>query len=223
MHRSKMAQDLTKVIILGAGGLAREVLWIFREANKVEPRWDVLGFIDENPENHGKVLCGLPVLGDFSWFAGGEGVKVICGIGNNRSRKKVVEKAKELKLEFCSIVDPTARMSSYVECGEGVVVASGNIITTQVQIGSHVFINLANTIGHDAVIHDYVNLAPGNNVSGDVTLEEGVQVGTGCAIIPGVTVGEWSTIGAGSVVIRDIPPYSVAVGVPAKVIRTKEH
>ena len=39
-------------------------------------------------------------------------------------------------------------------------------------------------------------------------------------ILPGVTIGKGAVIGAGSVVTKDIPPYCVAVGVPAKVIKT---
>jgi sugar O-acyltransferase (sialic acid O-acetyltransferase NeuD family) len=216
---------MEKVIILGAGGLAREVLWVIREANEHRFAWDVLGFVDDNQEYHGKTLCNLPVLGGLEWFSTNnpKDVKVICGIGNNESRKRVVEKAKKLGCEFCSIIDPYVRMSAYVKYGEGVVITSGNIITTEVQIGNYVFINLNNTIGHDSVIHDFVNLAPGSNISGNVTLEEGVYIGTGCAIIQGISIGEWSVIGAGATVINDIPSYSVAVGTPARVVKIKEH
>jgi acetyltransferase-like isoleucine patch superfamily enzyme len=46
-------------------------------------------------------------------------------------------------------------------------------------------------------------------------------IGGNSTILPGVTVGEGAIIGAGSVVTHDIPPYSVAVGVPAKVIKVR--
>lgn len=45
-----------------------------------------------------------------------------------------------------------------------------------------------------------------------------VWIGTGAKVLDGVEIGDGAVIGAGSVVTRDIPPYSVAVGVPAKVI-----
>lgn len=47
-------------------------------------------------------------------------------------------------------------------------------------------------------------------------------IGTGCTVMKGVTIGEGAVIGAGSVVVNDIPPYSVAAGVPAKVLKTLE-
>ena len=44
-------------------------------------------------------------------------------------------------------------------------------------------------------------------------------LGEKCIIMPGVSVGDWSIIGAGAVVTKDVPPYSIAVGNPAKIIK----
>lgn len=56
-----------------------------------------------------------------------------------------------------------------------------------------------------------------------IVIKDGAHIGIGSIIMPGVTIGEGAVIGAGSVVTRDIPPYCVAVGVPAKVIKTFEN
>lgn len=53
-----------------------------------------------------------------------------------------------------------------------------------------------------------------------IYIKDGAHIGIGSIIMPGVTIGEGAIIGAGSVVTRDIPPYCVAVGAPAKVIKT---
>ena len=55
-----------------------------------------------------------------------------------------------------------------------------------------------------------------------IVIEDGAHIGIGRIIMPGVTIGKGVVIGAGSVVTKDIPPYCVAVGVPAKVIRSFE-
>jgi acetyltransferase-like isoleucine patch superfamily enzyme len=55
---------------------------------------------------------------------------------------------------------------------------------------------------------------------GEVRIERGVYIGVNAIILPGVTLGEGSIIGSGSVVTKNIPPYSVAVGNPARVIRS---
>ena len=54
-----------------------------------------------------------------------------------------------------------------------------------------------------------------------VVIEDDVWIGAGCKILDGVTIGQGSVIGAGSVVTRSISPYSVAVGLPARVIRQR--
>jgi sugar O-acyltransferase (sialic acid O-acetyltransferase NeuD family) len=214
---------MQKVVILGAGGLAREVYWVFSDANKVGEKWSVLGFIDENIQNHGKLLCGLPVLGDFSWFEGRSvgRIRIVSGVGSGKTRMAFAEKVAKSGLVFSSIVHPSAQMSEYVDIGQGTVITAGNIITTQVKIGKHVFLNLDSTIGHDAVIGDYCTIAPGCHISGNVTLGEGVELGTGAVILQGITVGKWSIVGAGAVVTKDLPEYVTAVGVPAKVIKVR--
>jgi acetyltransferase-like isoleucine patch superfamily enzyme len=53
-----------------------------------------------------------------------------------------------------------------------------------------------------------------------ITIEDNCWLGTGVKVLDGVTIGKCSVIGAGAVVTKDIPPYSIAVGVPAKVIKT---
>jgi acetyltransferase-like isoleucine patch superfamily enzyme len=54
-----------------------------------------------------------------------------------------------------------------------------------------------------------------------ITIEDDVWIGAGVVVNKGVTIGKGSVIGAGSVVTRDVPPYSIAVGVPCKVIKSR--
>lgn len=56
---------------------------------------------------------------------------------------------------------------------------------------------------------------------GPVTIGNDVWIGTRAVILSGVTIGDGAVIGAGSVVTRDVPPFAVAVGVPAVVVRSR--
>lgn len=58
-----------------------------------------------------------------------------------------------------------------------------------------------------------------NLVFREVRIGDGCDIGIGAIIMPGVKIGEGAIIGAGAVVIESIPPYGIAVGMPAKVIR----
>ena len=81
---------------------------------------------------------------------------------------------------------------------------NGVIIEDYVQIGSHCSIYSVSTI---------------DNKRGEVILKKGCRIGSHSVIMPGVTIGENSIIGAFSFVNIDVPDNTVAVGVPAKVIK----
>jgi sugar O-acyltransferase (sialic acid O-acetyltransferase NeuD family) len=215
---------MQNIVILGAGGFGREVLDIIIAQNKVSKRWKILGFIDENPELKGKMLNGYPVLGSFDWFSevNSKKFRVVCAIGDNISKKKVVEKAKGLGLRFANVVHPSVITTEFVTLGEGVIICAGCILTNQITIGNHVIINLDVTIGHDSIIEDFCTLSPGVHISGRNRIGEGANVGTGAVTIQGIVIGRWSIIGAGAVVAQDIPDEVVAVGVPAKPIKQVE-
>lgn len=80
-------------------------------------------------------------------------------------------------------------------------------------------------IGNRASIMTHVNLGDSDlkefypTVSGGVKIGKGSAIGTGAIILQGVTIGECSMIGPVTLVSRDIPPYSVALGIPAEIIR----
>lgn len=215
---------MTDVVILGAGGLAREVADVLAACNQHGCEYRILGYVDENPETHGAVLNGFPVLGGLTWFRGVDrsSLRVVTGIGNPASRQKVVKKVLALGLRFCSAIHPAAVSTPYVHMGEGVVITAGSILTNQIAIGDHVFVNLDCTVGHDTVIEDFCNISPGVHISGSVRLETGCDIGTGAAIIQGITIGHWSIVGAGAAVVKDVPPNVTAVGVPAMVVKTRE-
>lgn len=62
----------------------------------------------------------------------------------------------------------------------------------------------------------------GNSYQG-IVIEDDCWLGTGTRVLDGVTIGKGSVVGAGSVVTKDIPPFSIAVGSPAKVIKQRKH
>jgi acetyltransferase-like isoleucine patch superfamily enzyme len=75
-------------------------------------------------------------------------------------------------------------------------------------------------VAHDSVLGDFASLMVGVNIAGEVNVETGCYIGAGATVINRVSLGEWCIIGAGAAVVNDIPPRVVAVGVPARPIRT---
>lgn len=93
-----------------------------------------------------------------------------------------------------------------------------------IKIGNHVAIAPMTQIysfSNHYEPHKYIEEC---EVVADVIIEDNVLVGSAVSILPGVTVGEGAVIGAGAVVTKDVAPYTVVAGVPARVIglRTRD-
>ncbi len=125
------------------------------------------------------------------------------------ARLEVVGSKKE-QTPMIEIGDGTS-IHLYFHCGA----ASSVKIGKNVLIAGRVFIT-----DHD---HEYGNLDLLYNESGlntkPVIIEDEVWIGEGAVILKGVTVGKRSVIGANAVVTKNVPPYTVVGGVPARVIR----
>jgi acetyltransferase-like isoleucine patch superfamily enzyme len=113
----------------------------------------------------------------------------------------------EVKL---NIGDDTS-IHMYFHCGAAQSVTIGKTVL----IAGRVFIS-----DHDHQ-YDAADPAAGSRTlrTSAVVIEDGVWIGEGAVILKGVTVGERSVIGANSVVTRDVPPFSVVAGAPARVIK----
>lgn len=67
---------------------------------------------------------------------------------------------------------------------------------------------------------DNVNMLP--YITSEIKICKGVHLGMGSIVMPGITIGEGAIIGAGSIITKDIPPWTIAVGSPAKVVKVIE-
>lgn len=209
------------LIIIGASGFGREVLWLAERVNAVDTTWNILGFIDDNDEIQGANINGYEVLGKTKDIARFPGAYYVCAIGASVVREKVIGNISLANpgIKFAKLIDPSVEMSDLVEIGEGSIICAHTILTVNISIGNHVIINLDCTVGHDAVLNDFTTLYPSVNVSGNAYIGKGSELGTGMQIIQGKEIGEYSIVGAGSVVVKDIPPRCTAVGSPAKPIK----
>ena len=204
------------IVIVGTGGLAKDVQWIIERINAVEKTWNLLGFID--CEDKSNVIGNDDFLCSYS-----SDIDVVIAIGSADIRKELYTKyAKNINLNFPNIIDPTAVISSSVTMGIGNIICAYSILTVDVTIGDFTIINLRANIEHDSVIKDFVTISPSVNVSGNVSIETGAYIGVGVNIIQGIEIGEKTIIGAGAVVINNMPLKCMAVGVPAKPIKFLE-
>ena len=211
---------MKNIVIIGAGGVGREVSLIIQQINELEPTWNLLGFIDDNTDNWGKIINGYSVIGgiDSLEFLSND-TYIVIAIANYEVKKKIVNKVNN-KFKFATIVHPKVWIHDYMTVGQGTIIYEGALLTANIEIGNHVIISPKCGVGHDSIIKDYVSLLWNVNVSGNDLIEEGVMMGSGSTVIQGKKIGKGSIIGAGAVVVNDIESFSTAVGVPAKVIKS---
>ncbi len=212
---------LKDIVIIGAGGVGREIALIIEDINEVNKEWNLLGFIDDNTQIQGSNINGYDVLGNLEFLENhNKEVYVVCAIANYNIKKTIIEKLKKSEnIKYATLIHPTTNINDTVEIGEGCIVYQNVVLTANISIGDHVIISPRCGIGHDARVENYCSLLWNTSVSGNVLLKEGVLLGSASTIIQGLTVGEGSIVGAGAVVIRDIQDNVTAVGNPARIFK----
>ncbi|MEU4424440.1 acetyltransferase [Actinoplanes sp. NPDC024001] len=207
---------MTDLVIVGAGGFARETAAAAHAAG-----WRALGFVDDDPALHGTVRSGLPILGPVDHVLKTEAAVVVC-VGNPRNftaRRRIVERLGLPADRYATVVHPSAQVGAGSTVGPGSVLLAGTVLTADVTVGSHVAVMPHVVLTHDDRVSDHVTIASGVRLGGSAVLETGAYVGSGALIRESVTVGAWSLVGMGSVVLRDVPPGQVWAGNPARYLR----
>ena len=209
------------VVIIGAraDGHAKVVLEILKAGKK----YDVIGFIDDDPKKKGKSIKGLKVIGntdDLVKLRKNKKAKgAMVAIGDNPMRRKLSEKIIKSGLKLINAIHPTVYKDPDVKIGKGCYIGQGVIIVTGTVIGNCVNIHTGATIDHDNIIEDGANLGPGVHTAGRVKIGGDAFLGTGAIVIPDASVGHGTIVGAGGVVINNLPAGITAVGVPVRIIK----
>lgn len=197
------------VYVLGGGSHGKVLISTLLEAGR-----KVAGILDDNQLLWGSTVLDIKVVGPFDLMADLKDFEAMIAIGANSVRKTIASRFPDTP--WASVIHPRAYVHSTVKIGEGSAIFAGSVLQPDIIIGNHCIINTGCSIDHDCIIGNFVHIAPGNTLANSVSIEEGVLMGIGSTVIPYINLGEWATIGAGGVVVKDIPPNSLAVGVPAK-------
>jgi len=209
------------LIIIGAGGAGIEALWVVQRVNATlpVPKWNVMGWVDEDPKRKDELVEELPILGSPEHVCrefGGKHVMFHCAVGINFHRQRLAGIFEQAGFEPASLIDPSAIVAPTATIGTGAYIAPLAVVAPLARLGRHVMVNLHASIGHHSCCGDFSQMCPGSRVASRVNLGEGVFVGSNGVVAPRVTVAEWVTVAANSLAARDVPPRATVLGVPAR-------
>jgi len=216
--------DSKKLVIIGAGGFAREVRMLAEDITR-DPGGDAdfrfAGYLVSDPSHPGPHDSAEEILGDFSWLKDNpdQWDCLAMGIGNAAPRLKVAD---ELEADhgpeyWPALVHPSAHFDAdSCQVGYGAQICANVIGTVNLVLEPFAMVNLSCTLGHEAVLKRACTLNPSVNISGGVVVGRGVLVGTGAQILQYLEIGDHSIVGAGALVTKSLPEGVTAVGMPAK-------
>lgn len=182
----------------------------------------------------------------YPWLLGASGRNVTFGLGVVLRHPAKIRLGDDVVIDDQVVLDAKGSNNRGITLGQGVFLGRGTILSCKdgdIELGDHVNIGFNSEIfsgssvkvGRHGLFAAYTYLVGGGHafdqagvpvveqerVSKGITLGENVWLGAGAKVMDGVTIGRDVVVGAGAVVTADLPDGSVAVGIPARVVRTR--
>lgn len=180
---------------------------------------------------HGKVVADIArdngyeqivFLDDFSGVKFSENLPkadIIIAIGNNFVREKLQEKVIKAGFNVVNLIHSSAVISPSAKFGQGIVVMPKAVINADAKINDGVIVNTGAVIEHECVLGEFSHISPNTALAGGVKIGARTHMGILSTAIQKIEIGRNCIIAAGAVVVRNIASNSLAMGVPAKIVR----
>lgn len=208
---------MKNIIIIGAGALGQEVLWLIEEINDANPTWNILGFLDDFAFEQEKEILGFKCIGKVEDAENYRDAHFVIAYGDPRFREEQYNKLESLSLKWASLISPTVRLHKSNVLGEGVIIGRNTDLTVNCVIRDFVYLNIHVVLGHEVEVGEFSIVSPNVTINGGGKIGRACQIGAN-SFIKDVQIGNYSTIGASSCVIKPVAEYCVMAGVPAKVL-----
>lgn len=208
---------MKKILIVGAGGFGRELLWWIKDINKVNPTWEIVGFLDDDLHALDGYECDYEVVGTIKDWEPREDEEFALALGSPALKRKIVATLKAKGARFATIVHPTAMLSEFAQCGEGFIMFPYSKLSANSTVGDFVTL-LSSPIGHDTIIGDYSVISGNCSVVRNVVIGQDVFLAAGVCIAQDLYIGDGAYLGLGCVVLKDVKPGDMMFGNPARAI-----
>jgi sugar O-acyltransferase (sialic acid O-acetyltransferase NeuD family) len=211
-----------ELLLIGTGGFGREAAEAARAAGAAGAPWRLSGFLDDDPERHGTLVAGLPVLGPPELAQDRPDALLALCTGrpdDYGSRRRIADRLALPAERYATVIHPAAVVGSTCTVGPGSVLLAGVVLTADATIGAHVCAMPHVVVTHDVRVEDFATLASGVRLGGGSVIGREAYVGSGACIREGLRIGARAMVGMGAVVTHDVPEDRLWSGVPARDLR----
>lgn len=217
---------MKKLVIFGGSGIGMIAASIAEDTGSYE----VVGFLnDVIPEGN---LIGkykkYPVIGitekyleliadpDIYFFI------AYVGLQNEKETFEKINKFKIPENRWATLIHPSAIIpQKFCSIGNGVLIAPLAQISPDVTLNDHCILLANSFVGHDSTLDIFAHVATNGVVGANVHIGKAVHVGSNATLREKITIGDFALIGSGSVILNNIPPNSIFIGNPGKLLRQK--
>ncbi len=206
---------MKNLLILGAGGMGKEIYYTARHSKGYGTEFIVKGFLDFPNPNWNTELYP-PIIGFEDEYQIQPDDVFACSIGDVVLRRKICEKMKARGAHFQTLIHNDAELRENVTIGEGSIIDGHAIIGSDAKIGENCLVQNYAGVAHDCVVGNYCRIDVRVLLVGGVVVGNNVTIHTGSMISHKVTIGYNAVVGAMSFVIRKVKPGIKVQGNPAK-------
>ncbi|WP_026653781.1 acetyltransferase [Butyrivibrio proteoclasticus] len=196
---------MKSIVIMGAGELGKEVLWLIEDINKIEPTWLVLGLLDDT-KKVGEIVGGYPVLGGMDHLEDlykTNDCYAVIALQNGADKAAIADKHKDFN-RWASIVHPTAVIAPQSTLGAGSIVFPQVTVSVDSMIGKHSLLYIHAIICNDCKLGEFTSIMSGVSLAEHVTVGTKSYLSAGCDVYPHVTIGQNCKVAVGVTVNEDM-------------------
>lgn len=208
---------MKQLLILGAGGMGKEIYYTARHSIGYGTEFEVKGFLDF-PNSEWDTSIYPPILGIEDVYEIQPDDVFTCSIGDVHLKRKICEKMKARGAKFQTLIFHNAQIGDNVTIGEGCIIDPYARIGADVVLGENCLVQTFAIVGHDAVVGSYCRLDCRSLLVGGVIVEDNVTVHTNAVVNHKVRLEHDSIVAAMSFVIRKVKAGKTVCGNPAKVL-----
>lgn len=196
---------MKNLIIIGAGDLGKEVLWLIEDINQINPAYVVLGFLDDDESKSGLDYCGYSILGKtdrLEELCFQRNAYAVIAIQYGYIRKRIVQQHPGFdKWEI--LRHPSVSIARTSRLGRGSILFPNSVVSVDSIVGDFVLCYIGVNICNDCEIGDYVSLMTSVTISEHAFIDNQAYISSGTCICPGRKVGKKANIGAGVIMYRN--------------------